>query len=89
MKSRFFSFSAEKERREALLKKNIEREEKIMAKKKSWQEKNSHIAFGSSTPRMGYPVSKNFVKLLNFSVKLSFVTNFDVKFSVCVFTLNQ
>ena len=27
-----------------------------MAKKKSWQEKNSHIAFGSSTPRMGYPV---------------------------------
>ena len=67
----FFSFSAEKERREALLKKNIEREEKIMAKKKSWQEKNSHIAFGSSTPRMGYPVSKKFREMKNF-VKLRF-----------------
>ena len=48
---------AEKERREALLKKNQEREDKIQQKKKSLQNQ-THFAFGSCTPRMGYPVAR-------------------------------
>lgn len=49
--------SAEKERREALLKKNQEREDKISAKRRA-QQQQSHFAFGSSTPRMGYPMTR-------------------------------
>merc|ERR1712223_1253803 len=48
--------SAERERREALLKKNQEREGKIFAKKKA-QNSQTYFAFGSCTPRMGYSVS--------------------------------
>merc|ERR1712223_1974578 len=48
---------AEKERRTALLKKNQEREDKIIAKKKS-SLKETQFAFGSCTPRMGYPVAR-------------------------------
>lgn len=49
--------NAEKERRESLLRKNLEREEKIFAKKKSLQN-SSHYAFGSCTPRMGYALTR-------------------------------
>merc|ERR1712223_2033006 len=49
--------NAEKERRTALLKKNQEREDKIIAKKKS-SLKETQFAFGSCTPRMGYPVAR-------------------------------
>lgn len=49
--------SAERERRGALLKKNQEREEKITAKRRL-QAQQSHFAFGSSTPRMGYPIAR-------------------------------
>ena len=48
--------SAERERREALLKKNQEREGKIIAKKKA-QNAQTYFAFGSCTPRMGYSIS--------------------------------
>ena len=49
--------NAERERRSALLKKNQEREDKIIAKKKS-SLKETQFAFGSCTPRMGYPVAR-------------------------------
>jgi len=48
--------SAERERREALLRKNQDREEKIFAKKKA-QNSQTYFAFGSCTPRMGYSIS--------------------------------
>ena len=48
--------SAERERREALLRKNQDREEKIFAKKKA-QNSQTYFAFGSCTPRMGYSMS--------------------------------
>ena len=52
--------SAERGRREALLKKNQEREGKIFAKKKA-QNSQTYFAFGSCTPRMGYSVSGKLV----------------------------
>ena len=54
--------SAERERRGALLKKNQEREGKIFAKKKALTNQ-TYFAFGSCTPRMGYSISGNMLKL--------------------------
>ncbi len=51
-----FAETAERERREALLRKNQEREDKITAKRRAQaQASQVSFAFGSSTPRMGYP----------------------------------
>ena len=49
--------NAERDRRESLLRKNQEREEKIVAKRKA-QNSNTHFAFGSCTPRLAYPVTR-------------------------------
>ena len=49
--------SAERDRRESLLRKNQEREEKIVAKRRA-QNSNTHFAFGSCTPRLAYPVTR-------------------------------
>ena len=52
--------TADRERREALLRKNLEREEKITAKRKA-QLNQTQFAFGSCTPRMnhGYSVARS------------------------------
>lgn len=48
--------AADKERKEAMLKKAQEREEKIDEKRRAHREANAHIfAFGSSTPRTLHP----------------------------------